>query len=308
VEECVVIDMDDIRAFQTVGLLLNFSAAARVLGVGKAAISRSIQRLEGALHVRLFERTTREVALTDAGRTLLHQFGEVLARMEEVIDLAASLSAHPRGRLKLTAGIGFGAEVLTELLPDFTLAYPDIAVALDLTSRTVDLIGEQVDLAFRMGPLLDSNLTATRLGAIGCQLCAAPAYLQRRRAPRSPADLGDHDLLAIPRPNGLPRRWTVQDEAGNQSFIDVMPRLTANDPHAIARMVVNGAGIATIANYAAVPEIERGRLVRVLPEWSVPPVEVNLVMPAGRERSPATRAFVAFIRERAVGNPRWFDG
>ena len=303
-----MIDMDDVRAFQKVGSLLSFSAAGRVLGVRKSAISRSIQRLERGLHVRLLERTTRGVALTDAGRVMLQQLGDVLSRVDEVVDLATSLSAHPRGRLKVTAGIGFGIEVLTELLPEFSRAYPDIAIALDLTSRTVDLVAEQVDVAFRMGSLMDSNLVATRMGAIGCTLCAAPSYLERRGVPRAIADLGGHDLLAMPGPNGLPRRWTFQDAKGNEEMTDVAPRLTANDPHAIFQMVLNGAGIAAVANYGAAPEIERGRLARVLPEWSVPSVEVSLVMPGGRERSPATRALVTFLRERAVGNSRWFDG
>jgi DNA-binding transcriptional LysR family regulator len=303
-----MIDMDDVRAFQKVGSLLSFSAAGRVLGVRKTAISRSIQRLESTFHVRLLERTTRGVALTDAGRAILHQLGDVLSRIDEVVDFAASLSAHPRGRLKITAGIGFGTEVLTELLPDFSLAYPDIAIALDLTSRTVDLVGEQVDVAFRMGRLADSSLVATRLGAIGCQLCAAPKYLERRGVPRSTAELSGHDLLAIPRPDGLSRRWTLKNAKGNHCMIDVTPRLTANDPHAISQMVLNGGGIAAVANYVAVPAIKGGRLIRVLPEWSAPAIDVSLVMPGGRERSPAMRAFVAFVRKRLVGNSRWFDG
>lgn len=303
-----MIEMDDVRAFQKVASLLSFSAAGRVLGVRKSAISRSIRRLESALHVRLFERSTREVVLTDAGRAILKQLGEVLNRMDEVVDFAASLNAHPRGRLKITAGIGFGIEVLTELLPEFSIAFPDIAIALDLTSRTVDLVGEQFDVAFRMGPLVDSNLIAIRLGAIGCQLCAAPSYLERRGAPRSTDELGRHDLLAIPRGDGLPRRWSFQDAKGNQCLLNITPRLTANDPHAIYRMVMNGAGIAAIPNYVAISEIEHGLLVRVLPEWSVPAVDVSLVMPAGPGRSPAMRSFIAFIRERVIGNSRWFDG
>jgi DNA-binding transcriptional LysR family regulator len=302
-----MIDMDDVRAFQKVGTLLNFSATGRALGVRKSAVSRSIQRLESALQVRLLERTTREVALTDAGRAILKHLGDVLSRMDEVVDLAASLSAHPRGRLKVTAGIGFGLEILTELLPEFSAAYPDIANALDLTSRTVDLVGEQFDVAFRMGPLADSSLVTTRLGAIGCTLCAAPSYLQRKGKPQSTSDLDGHDLLSIPRPDGLPRRWTFHDANGNQCEIHSTPHLTVNDPHAISRMVLHGAGIAAIANYAAQPEIEQGRLIHILPDWGVPSVDVSLVTPGGSERSPATRAFVAFIRERAVGNRRWFE-
>jgi DNA-binding transcriptional LysR family regulator len=302
-----MIEMDDIRAFQKVATLLSFSAAGRALGVRKSAISRSVQRLEGLLHVRLFERTTREVVLTDAGRAMLGQLSEVLTRLDDAVEFAASLSAHPRGRLKLTAGIGFGSEVLTHLLPEFAAAYPDIAVSLDLTHRTVDLVGEQVDVAFRMGPLADSNLIATRLGAIGCTVCASPAYLERRGVPQTIADLSDHDLLSIPRADGLPRRWMFEDVEGNQRALDVSSRLSVNDTNAIYHMVLNGAGIAAIANYRVHAELEGGALVRVLPEWSVPAVDVSIVMPAGRERSPAARTFVAFIRERAVGNQRWFE-
>jgi DNA-binding transcriptional LysR family regulator len=224
------------------------------------------------------------------------------------VALAASLSVHPRGRLKVTAGIGFGIEVLTELLPEFSLAYPDIAIGLELTSRTVDLVAEQVDVAFRMGALADSNLVATRLGAIPCQLCAAPSYLARRSVPRSPAELGGHDLLAMTRANGLPGPWTFEDAKGNQSIIDTSPRLTANDPHALYQMALNGAGIAALANYVAIPEIDRGRLIRVMPDWTVPAVDVSLVMPGGRDRSPTTRAFVAFVRERMAASSRWFSG
>ena len=112
--------------------------------------------------------------LTEAGRTLLNRFDEVLSRIDELVDVAATLALHPRGRLKLTAGIGFGMEVLTELLPEFSLAFQDIDISLDLTSRTVDLVTEQIDVAVRMGPMRDSSLVATRLGAIGCQLCIPP--------------------------------------------------------------------------------------------------------------------------------------
>ncbi|MEG3089278.1 LysR family transcriptional regulator [Sphingomonas sp. PB4P5] len=302
-----MIDVDDIRAFQTVASLLSFSAAGRVLSVRKSAISRSIQRLEALLGVRLFERTTREVALTDAGRTLLGRFSDIVDRVDDLVDLAASLASHPRGRLKVTAGIGFGIEVLTELLPQFSMAFPEIDIFLDLTSRSVDLVAEQVDVAFRMGPMIDSTLVASRLGAIGCTLCAAPAYLERRGWPKSLDDLRTHDLLAIPRGDGLPRRWCLSDRDGVEHQFDAAARLTANDPHAIHAMVLNGAGIAAPAKYLALPEIERGNLVRILPEWSVPAVDVSLVMPAGRERSPAARVFVDFVRKWAADDACWFE-
>jgi DNA-binding transcriptional LysR family regulator len=302
-----MIDVDDMRAFQQVATLLSFSAAGRTLSVRKSAISRSIQRLEDVLKVRLFERTTREVALTEAGRMLLARFDEIIARVDEAIELAANLPSHPSGRLKVTAGIGFGIEVLTELLPAFSLAYPDVEIVLDLTSRTIDLVAEQVDIAFRMGPMADSSLIAMRLGAIGCELCAAPSYLERCGWPKTLEELQRHNLLAIPRGDNLPRRWCLRDKQGLAHEFEAPVRLAANDPHALHRMVLNGAGIAATASYVALPEIERGALVRLLPDWTVPPVDVSLVMPPGRERSAATRAFVDFVRREAVGHPRWFD-
>jgi DNA-binding transcriptional LysR family regulator len=146
-----------------------------------------------------------------------------------------------------------------------------------------------------------------RLGAIGCQLCAAPSYLERRGWPKTLEELRGHDLLAIPRGDNLPRRWSLRDKGGLSHEFAVRVRLAANDPHALHRMVLNGAGIAATANYVALPEIERGALVRLLPDWTVPPVDVSLVTPPGRERSAATRAFVDFVRREAAGNPRWFD-
>jgi DNA-binding transcriptional LysR family regulator len=286
---------------------LSFSAAGRVLSVRKSAISRLIQRLEAFLGIRLFERTTREVALTEVGRALLGRVGDIVSRVDEALDLAASLASHPSGRLRLTAGIGFGIEVLTELLPQFSRAFLDIEIFLDLTSRSVDLVAEQVDVAFRMGPMIDSTLVPIRLGAIGCTLCASPAYVERRGWPKSLEELRTHDLLAIPRQDGLPRRWRLRDRDGVEHQFDAAARLTANDPHAIHAMVLNGAGIAAPAKYLAMPEIKRGNLVRILPEWSVPAVDVSLVMPAGRERSPAARVFVDFVRRWASDDARWFE-
>jgi DNA-binding transcriptional LysR family regulator len=302
-----MIDVDDLRAFQQVAALLNFSAAGRALSVRKSAISRSIQRLEDVFRVRLFERTTREVALTDGGRMLLDRFHEIVARVDEAVELAASLSTRPAGRIKVSAGIGFGMEVLTELLPAFALAYPEVVVTLDLTSRTVDLVAEQVDAAFRMGPMVDSSLIAVRLGSLGCLLCAAPSYLARCGVPQTVEELRSHSLLAIPRGDNLPRRWSLNDKDGQVHEFDAPMRLSANDPKALHNMVLHGAGITASANYMALPEIERGALVRVLPDWTVPSVDVSLVMSASRERSPAVRAFADFIKRKTARNRRWFD-
>jgi DNA-binding transcriptional LysR family regulator len=160
---------------------------------------------------------------------------------------------HPRRRLQVTVGIEFGIEILTKMLPQFSRAFLNIDIFLDLTSRSVDLVAEQVDVVFRMGPMIDSTLVATRLGAIGCTLCAAPVYVERCGWPKSLDELRTHDLLTIPRRDGLPRRWCLTEKEGVEHQFQAGARLTANDPHAIHAMVLNGAGIAATAKYVAMP-------------------------------------------------------
>lgn len=288
--------------------LKSFSAAARALELPKSSISRAVTRLEKELGARLFQRTTREVTLTDTGTALQERCIDILYRVGETLDYVGGLRATPRGRLNVTAGIGFGVNVLSELLPRFIERYPEVNVCVDLTSQAVDLVAEGVDLAIRMGPMPPSQAVAKRLGSIRRYLCAAPSYLGKHGSPRSVADLGKHDAIEMPAINGRPRIWTFSNSKHRTAKIEPRPRIIVNDPLTIHRLVANGAGIGCVSGYLCTPDFKTGRLIHLLSEWTLPSVKVSVVFPSHRELVPAVRAFVDFIKNASQPGVSWQDG
>jgi len=158
-----------------------------------------------------------------------------------------------------------------------------------------------------MGHMPDSRLIATGLGAMHRYLCAAPSYLDRRGSPQNIEDLKDHIAIEMPGINGLPRTWIFRKNDRDIVKFEVPPRLLVNDPGVIYRLAVNGAGIACISGYLSGPDIVAGRLVRLFPEWALPPVEINAVYPSNRELSPVVRAFVEHIKKVATSGQLWMD-
>lgn len=301
-----VLDLNDLRVFERVASLRSFSAAARELGLPKSTVSRSVARLEAALGAPLFRRTTREVALTSAGEGLERRCADILGRVEEAVDYVGSVAGEPRGTLSVATGIGFGVRMLAELLPEFLLRYPSVRVSLDLTTKPVEFLAGGVDVLIRMGPLEDSSLVAVRLGSISRHLCASPAYLARRGAPASVEELGAHDAVEMPSFDGRPRAWRLS-RGGETAEVEVRARVVVNDALTIHRLVLNGAGIGVVSGYLCAPDVAAGRLVKVLPEWTSPPVEVSALFPSRRELSPTVRAFVDFMKEANVPGRLWQD-
>jgi DNA-binding transcriptional LysR family regulator len=299
-------DLNDLRVFERVGSLLSFSAASRVLGIPKSSVSRSVARLEATLGTRLCQRTTREVLLTEPGVALMERCADIMGRVEEAVDYVGGLAAAPRGLLRITAGIGFGVNVLAEQLPRFLQLYPDVSITLDLTSKTIDLVAEGVDVAIRLGPMVDSQFVALKLGSLGRYLCASPAYIERRGAPVALEELCYHDTVEMPGSDGRPRRWSFSCGDATKA-VEIHPRFCVNEALTIHRSVVNGAGIGVISGYLCAPEIAAGRLVRLFPEWKLDPVEVNVVFPSRRELSPTVRAFVDFMKDASRPGELWQD-
>ena len=278
--------------------LKSFSAAARALELPKSSISRAVTRLEKELGARLFQRTTREVTLTDTGTALQERCIDILYRVGETLDYVGGLRATPRGRLNVTAGIGFGINVLSELLPRFIERYPEVNVCVDLTSQAVDLVAEGVDLAIRMGPMPPSQAVAKRLGSIRRYLCAAPSYLGKHGSPRSVADLGKHDAIEMPAINGRPRIWTFSNSKHRTAKIEPRPRIIVNDPLTIHRLVANGAGIGCVSGYLCTPDFKTGRLIHLLSEWTLPSVKVSVVFPSHRELAPGGQGIRGLYQKR----------
>lgn len=300
------VDLNSLLVFEKVATLASFSAAARALGLPRSTVSRQIARMEEELGTRLFQRTTREVALTSTGQALRERCAEILATVREALDHVGSLATTPRGSLKLSAGVGFGINVLSVHLPEFLRRYPEVSVSLLLESRVADLVAESVDVAIRLGPLPDSSLVSIRLGEMRRYVCAAPAYLERRGIPRTVGELKTHDLVDMLSAEGRARPWTFR-KGSEVARLESKPRICVNEALTIFRLVRNGAGVGILSGYLCAPELAAGRLVRLLPEWKAPPVEVNLVFPSRRELAPSIRAFADFMREVSVPGTLWQD-
>lgn len=291
-----MIDLNDLRTFEKVAAASSFSTAARALDMPKSTVSRSVARLEQALGVRLLQRTTRDVLLTPAGEALLARCSELMVSIDAAVDLAIGLSGKPRGLLRVSAGIGFGINVLSRHLPEFLRRFPAVDVALDLTSREADLVPDGVDVAVRMGALPDSSLVATRLGRLSRFLCAAPAYLEQRGRPSSPRELAGHDAIEMPGRDSRARSWTF--ERGRETVsVKLKSRVSVNDAITIHQLLRGGAGVGIVSGYLCRPDFAAGTLVHLCPDWAAPPVEVTVLYPSKRELSPVVRAFVDFLRE-----------
>ncbi len=291
-----MLDLNHLLVFDKVAQFGSFSGAARALGVPKSNVSRAVALLEAELGVRLFQRTTRRVTLTEIGRVLRDRSADLLERLAETVEYVKSLSGTPRGHIEVSAGTGFRINVLSVQLPRFLERYPQVTVTLDLESGPVDILGEEIDVAIRFGPLPDSRFMATRLGMLNRYLCASPAYVGRRGTPATIADLDHHDVVEMPGDDGRARPWRFR--RGDESVLyEVRPRVCVTEALTSFRLVANGAGIGVASSYLCGPLIRDGRLVRILPEWSLPPLEVSLVFPSRRELAPTVRAFIDFMKE-----------
>jgi LysR family transcriptional regulator, regulator for bpeEF and oprC len=299
-----MLDLNDLRIYERVATLRSFSGAARSLGLPKANVSRSIARLEETLGTRLLQRTTREVVLTATGVALKERAAEIMEKLKDTVDYVGGLTEAPRGHLKIATGVGFGICVLSETLPNFLQRYPDVDITLELANQPAELLADGIDVAIRLGPLSDSSMVAVRLGTMERYLCAAPAYLDRRGQPRSPDDISGHDTVERPALDGRPRQWHFSRQ-NNTVVVDPRPRISVNEVLTIYHLVLGGAGLGIIFDHLCVPSIEAGRIVRLLPDWTIPPVEIDVVFPSKKIISPGIRVFVDFLKEIGVRDKLW---
>ena len=299
-------DLADLSVFERVAALKSFSQAARSLALPKSTVSRSIARLEQALGTRLIQRTTRDVALTQAGDALAARCRGPLGALSEALEYVGGLAETPRGRLRVSCGIGWAVNVLADQLPDFARTHPLVDLQVDVTSRLADLVQDKVDVAIRLGPVPVSTIVAVKLGSMSCVLCAAPSYLEARGTPADLQGLAAHDFIVMPSQDGRPRIVTFEKAAETMEVI-VRPRIEINEALTIHRLVKAGLGIGIIANYLCMPDIAAGRLVNLLSEWTPQSIDVTLVFPSRRELAPAVRAFIEFMKKANGPDAVWND-
>ncbi|MCB1916921.1 MAG: LysR family transcriptional regulator [Rhodocyclaceae bacterium] len=286
----------DLMIFARVVEAGSFSAAALRLGLPKSSVSRRVAAFEARLGERVFERSTRRLALTDLGRSLIDHGRRLIEAVDAVDAVAEQRRAQPTGVLRVSMPGDFVMLTLPRLLAGFSRRHPAVDVQLDLSPRRVDLLAEGFDLAVRMGALPeDASLVARRLVDFETGLVASPDYLARRGAPLVPSDLPGHDAVALLTRDGQPFAWELR--CGDERWEGhIGGRLAANSMGALVQLAAAGAGIAAVSLHYALEPLERGHLVRVLPAWSMPAVPAWAVMPTNRLIPPKTRVFVDALR------------
>jgi DNA-binding transcriptional LysR family regulator len=281
--------IEDIEVFVEVAAQANFSAAARRLNRSAAAVTRAVADLETRLGVRLLNRTTRAVSLTDAGQRFLGGARRVLADLVEIEQAAAGQGLAPRGELAITAPILFGRLHVLPIVTMFLQDYADVSARLMLLDRPVDLVEEGLDVAIRIGALPDSSAIATRVGQLRRVMVASPAYLERRGAPATLSDIAAHDIVVF----GGVGRWEF-----SEGPVRFTPRLSVTTAEAAIDAASAGLGITRVLNYQAVDALKRGAVVQVLAQFGAEETPVHLLYPGGAHPPPKLRAFVDFAVPR----------
>jgi DNA-binding transcriptional LysR family regulator len=285
-----------IGAFVEVAERRSFAEAARRLRRSPTAVTRAIGELEGRLGVRLLNRTTRAVSLTDAGERFLAGARRVLADLEEIERAASGEGRAPRGELRLTAPIFFGRLHVLPIVTEFLGRFPAVSMMLTLLDRPVDLVEEGLDVAVRIGTLPESSAIATRVGAVRRIVVASSDYLAQHGAPAAPADLARHAVVAFSGVAG-PEQWVFRDAAGEIS-VAIRPRLVVTTAEAALDAVRAGFGISRVLSYQAAHNIVEGSLVRLLLAHEGDELPIHLLYPSGGHLAPKLRAFVDFARPR----------
>ncbi|GAB5468513.1 MAG: LysR family transcriptional regulator [Rhodospirillales bacterium] len=291
----------EMNAFAAVVEAGSFTGAAGAKGLSKAALSRHVAQLEDRLGLRLLNRTTRRLSLTEAGRAFYEGCQRMLAEAEGAEAQVTALAARPRGVLRLSAPMSFGLTHLTPLLGPFLEACPELQLDLVLGDRVVDLVEEGFDAALRIGSLGDSSLIARRLCGVTNYLCAAPDYLRGAGLPLEPQDLRSHDCLLYSYARSG-RTWSFQNAAGTTS-VEVTGRVVANNGDALLSFAEAGQGIVCLPSFFVAPALRAGRLLRLLPAWDSAEVgAVYLVYPARRNAPPKLRALLDYL-VRKIDDP-----
>jgi DNA-binding transcriptional LysR family regulator len=284
-------------AFARAGSLGSYRAAARSLSVSPSAISKSIQRLEHHFGVSLFTRTTRSLVLTAEGRDLHERVLQLLRQAEEIEQVAKSARSEPAGTLRIATSLPIGLHVIAPAITAFRQRHPKVLLDVRLSDQIVDLIGEGIDLAVRIGELSDSSLLSRRLLPYTLCCYASPDYLARCGTPQHPDDLAEHETVNLRyQSTGQTLRWPFR--VGDRE-IERLPSspVVLDASEAVLAAIAAGAGIGLAASFMAAPRVRRQELVPVLSEFAVQRHNITAIWPESRRSNPAVRAFLDMLIE-----------
>jgi DNA-binding transcriptional LysR family regulator len=267
-----------------------FTAAAERLGLSSSQVSRQVARLEERLQTRLFYRSTRRVALTEAGQTFLQHCQRLQDAREEALRAIGDLGGEPKGLLRMTCAVAYGERFIVPLVTDFMTRHPQLKVEIELSNRTLDMVQEGLDLAIRLGRLQDSRLVATRLAPRQMYLCAAPDYLQRYGRPHSLSELNGHNCLI-----GSSDIWTFQVN-DRESAQRVQGNWRCNSGQSVLEAALRGLGLCQLPDYYVLEHLRSGALVSLLANQQPPNTAVWALYPQQRHLSPKVRQLVDFLK------------
>lgn len=295
--------LDGIAVFAAVVEAESFSGAARTLRRSKAAVSVQIQKLEDRLNVRLLNRTTRQLSMTDEGRAYYEHARRILDEAKEAQDALDNLKSEPRGTLRLNAPMSFGRLHLGAAIAEFMMLHPDIHIDLDLNDRQVDVVEDGYDMAIRIADLPDSSLIARRLAPCRRVVIGSPDYWDRHGRPEHPEELSDHEALMysyLPEPD----KWTFRD-GSRPIVVPVKGRYHANNGEVLLDAAIRGLGMYLCPTFFCCNELQQGTLETVLMDYEVEPISVYAVYPHRRHLATRVRAFVDFLSDRFGDRPYW---
>lgn len=296
------IDLNHVAWFVRVVEAESFTRAAEGLGLRKSSLSRAVSRLEEELGVRLLQRTTRRLSLTDAGRSYFAQARSALSGLADAAATVSDMGKDPRGVVRVTSPVDIGLILLTDVVARFVKEYPRIHIELSLTSRVVDLVAEGFDLAVRAGRLEDSSLIARRVGSADLGLFSTPAYLARRGTPRSIATLAEHDCVLFRGRDGH-AEWKLSGPSGDET-VAVKGPVSVDDLLLVQQAVEAGLGIGLLPLFLLRTCGERGAkstLVRVLREVALRGSALHVVSPSARHQPARVALFRDFLIEALAG-------
>lgn len=290
-------DLEGLAIFSKVAEFKSFARAAGELSLSKATVSKAVSRVETRLGVRLFNRTSRQLALSESGRMLLARASAMLSEGEAAESEALTQSVAPRGLVRLAAPMSFGVLYVAPLLPEFFETFPEVSIDLHLSDGQVDIIGEAFDAAIRIAALPDSTLQARRLCDMPLHLVAAPSYLKAHGRPKHPRELGDHIGISYSH-QPAQETWRFRSKAGEEVTVRPSGPLHVNNGEAMLPSLVAGTGLAVLPEFIVRDALGRKALEVILPNWSLPLSAVHWVTPPRGPKPKRVEVLADFLAQK----------
>jgi len=292
--------MDTLDGLKTVIAVVetsSFTAASDRLGISKALVSKYVGEVENTLGIRLFNRTTRRLALTDAGRRYYQHSVTLLEQYNSLVDNVTGEQTKPRGLLRVSAPVTFGEMQLAPLLPKFLALYPDLKIELVLTNSAIDMLEEGIDVRLRIGGVDDSNMIARHLKTFPLVLSASPAYIEKNGLPKTPQQVAEHRCI-IDSNFRIGKQWPIISPQGIADTIDVQSSIAANSPQAVREVAIADGGIAMSPSFIVADAIKDGRLLTILPGYTTLEFGLFAIYPHRKYVAKKVRCFIDFALEQ----------